>query len=147
MKKIVLVLIISLIVSSCGGDKKERISAGVSAPFDLGSVMDQVHFAFRSDGDLFVGGDINYSVKVAKNGSFYVTPAYYLEGIKREVTLGPSAEFKTVSISGNKITNQNVSINEKSNIEINSGDFVEILKNSYAGVEQSWKFSKKPILM
>src|SRR6185437_5062581 len=36
--------------------------AGPAAPFDLGRVIRQVHFAFRPDGERFAGGHATYTV-------------------------------------------------------------------------------------
>src|SRR5206468_2962909 len=49
-------------------------AANVSAPFDLGGVMKQVHFAYRPEGSGFVGGHRSYEVR-ASAGGFEVTPA------------------------------------------------------------------------
>gem|GEM_PF-5280584 len=144
----------------------QPVSENISAPFDIGSVMKQVHFAFRPEGSFFTGGDTNYVVKVAKNGSFSVTPFHYPDGEKplaheeqldpreeierkeqqaREKPIeGTPATFKTASVSGINSVAQSLSTNDKANLEIHHGEVIEELKNTENGVEQSWRFAKKP---
>jgi len=141
----------------------KTVSGNVSAPFNIGSVMKQVHFAFREKDDFFEGGDSTYSVKVNKNGAFSVKPFHYPAGKKdlnrfeklnprerrdaernylkklENVVEGKAALFKTVGFS-----NPRVSTNDKGELEIAYYEAVETLKNSENGVEQSWKFAKKP---
>ncbi|RLB54232.1 MAG: hypothetical protein DRJ42_09785, partial [Deltaproteobacteria bacterium] len=52
----------------------------VGAPFDLGAVMRQVHFAYRPDGDAHTGGDSTYGVRV-EGGAVQLTPYHHPGGV------------------------------------------------------------------
>lgn len=43
-------------------------STAVSAPFDVASVMRQVHFAYRPEGEQWSGGHSTYEVRASTNG-------------------------------------------------------------------------------
>ncbi|OJH38082.1 hypothetical protein BON30_23240 [Cystobacter ferrugineus] len=43
-------------------------SAAVSAPFDVGAVMRQVHFAYRPEGQGWSGGHSTYEVRASAEG-------------------------------------------------------------------------------
>lgn len=142
-------------------ESTQPVSGNVSAPFDIGGVMRQVHFAFREKDGLFEGGDTNYAVKVAQDGSFSVTPFHYPKG-KRDTAraerhdhredmdqtehrerekpiTGKAASFKTLGFPVSRMRT-----NDKAHLEMVRGVIIEELKNTENGVEQSWRFAKRP---
>src|SRR5262245_29425933 len=70
--------------------------AVAQAPFDLGGVIRQVHFAFRPDGDGFRGGHATYGVATTPRGVLRVTP----QGTGPDVpaAAGAALELETVLV-------------------------------------------------
>lgn len=67
---------------ACSSQKKQEPAApapprsppSVSAPFDLGAVIQQVHFAFREEGGEFRAGHRTHTLSAGRDGRVTVTP-------------------------------------------------------------------------
>lgn len=126
-----------LVEASHGIDGKPAAGAQVVAPFDLGTVIRQVKYAFREEGDTFTGGDLGYAVTALKKGAFTVTPRH--EPMGELAVTGAPVRFETVSLGDGIGTTA-----QDGHLTIARGAVVEHLRNSEEGVEQSWSFAQRP---
>ncbi|HNT27906.1 MAG TPA: hypothetical protein PKH10_06990, partial [bacterium] len=126
-----------LVEVSPGIDGKPTADAKVVAPFDLGTVIRQVKYAFRAEGDTFTGGDLGYAVAAQKGGAFTVTPRH--EPMGELAVTGAPVRFETVSLSDGAVTTA-----QDGHLTIARGAVTEHLRNSEDGVEQSWAFAARP---
>ena len=112
--------------------------ASVSAPFDLASIVRQVHFAFRPLGSGWVGGHQSYAVEASQSG-FSVAPS--------DGRAGAPARFETTAIGrGRRITAPPGigRVAQDGHLTLSRGDVTEHLRNGEDGVEQSFAFGKAP---
>jgi MYXO-CTERM domain-containing protein len=115
-------------------------AASVSAPFDLGGVMKQVHFAYRPEGPGFIGGHRTYEVRASAEG-FGVTPVS-LDGAQ-----AAPARFVTTSIGRDapEAPAAGVARVEKDgHLAVARGPVTEHLRNDEDGVEHSLAFADRP---
>jgi uncharacterized protein (TIGR03382 family) len=114
--------------------------AAVSAPFDLGGVIKQVHFAYRPEGAGFSGGHRTYAVAVSGQGLAF-TPAA-AEGS------GAAARFVTTSIGRGDDVHAPAPfaarVRQDGHLAIARGEATEHLRNDEDGVEQSFTFAERP---
>ena len=137
----------------------------VSAPFDVGAVMRQVHFAFRAaKSGGFSGGHDTYGVSVSLAGEVTVTPAHF-PGVKQAPDMddhlrpwkrltrpvprtGTPATFSTVRIMRQhnliRAAEVRASLAHDGSLELDRGAAVELLRNGEQGVEQSWRLARAP---
>lgn len=115
--------------------------ATVSAPFDLGGLMRQVHFAYRPAADGWSGGHGSYEVLASARG-FAVRPA------APWIEQAAPARFETVSIGrGERVTAAPPAVGRvehDGHLALMRGAIVEHLRNGEEGVEQSFSFADKP---
>ena len=143
----------------------------VSAPFDVGRVMRQVHYAFRpckGGGCAFEAGHTTHGVQVDQNLRVKVTPAHHDAAAMARVAdpqvgprqpnphdrpaappvrVGQAATFETVAI----LRGQHVlggrgetRVADDGALVMTRGTLQERLVNSGQGVEQSWAMASRP---
>jgi MYXO-CTERM domain-containing protein len=116
-------------------------AAGTPAPFDVGKVMRQVHFAYRPEGSGFGGGHRTYAVHASAEGVAF-TPA------SAEVGLGEPVRFETTAIGRGPTLRAPAPfaarVVEDGHLAIARGEAVEHLRNDEDGVEQSFAFAARP---
>lgn len=138
-------------------------SGAVKAPFDVDAVIRQVHFAYRPEQDGWRGGHSTYEVKATSQG-ITLTPLFAtgLEQEDRERPEDPSkwSESPTEVSQGAPLMLGTVrvargdtalSVDEPrgevvsdGHLTFHHGAFIEHLRNSEQGVEQSWSFDAPP---
>ncbi|APR87183.1 Flagellar hook-length control protein FliK [Minicystis rosea] len=116
-------------------------STSVSAPFDLGGIMKQVHFAYRAEGDGFAGGHRTYEVRASASG-FAFTPA--ADGASASVP----ARFVTTSIARGQGQPAPAAgeprVAPDGHLAVARGAMTEHLRNDRDGVEQSFEIPTRP---
>jgi hypothetical protein len=134
-------------------------------PFDVGKVMDQVHFAFREEGGAWTGGDATYAVKL-EGGTLEVTPFHHGAVGPEEASSDPrtsrnprarraarivegsAIHFAAAEISRGGVPVASgpgdVSRDPEGGLLARKGAVLERLANGPDGVEQSWKFAAPP---
>ena len=119
----------------------------ISAPFDLGKIIKDVHFAFRADGSAFSGGDDAYTVKVAPTGAFSFKPNQLTPARKN----APPVHAATLATQSMKVGERRLALAEtrsrltdKGYVLLDRGFMQEELTNGKEGLEQSWIFAKRP---
>jgi hypothetical protein len=133
-------------------------SGPVNAPFDVQKVMDQVHFAFRPQGQGWEGGHSTYAVRVEADG-FSVTPAHYPRSTEEQRSQRPEApthapvkgapvRFGTAQVSRGGVPLASPAakgrVKDSGGLTFARGEVAEHLQNARDGVEQSWSFERKP---
>jgi hypothetical protein len=135
---------------SSGGEPSERAPAAprapaaqaqVSAPFDLGGVMKQVHFAYRPEGAGWIGGHQTYEVRASAAG-FGFTP------VAAATIMQAPAAFETTSFTRGderRAASQGVGrVEPDGHLAIQRGEVIEHLRNDEDGVEQSFELAQRP---
>ena len=112
--------------------------AKVSPSFDMGAVVDRVHFAFRpaEHGAGFEGGHNTYGVRVATDGGARLEAVRW-DGRERAMKSAPLV----LSTIGNV---RSVAVDEDGGIAIDRGWATETLRNTRDGLMQSWAFAARP---
>jgi hypothetical protein len=137
----------------------EPLQAGAveaaSAPFDVGAIIDQVHFAYRP-GDApgrFEGGHSTYEVKADAKGATlraYHAPrasksrdaaANLMESATLRIQLASIERGNAALVDGGAGT---PSVQQDGHLAVDRGVLVEHFRNGEGGVEQSWSFTRKP---
>ncbi|WNG47595.1 hypothetical protein F0U60_28325 [Archangium minus] len=138
------------------------------APFDVQKVMEQVHFAFRPQGEAWEGGHSTYAVQVAANG-FSMTP-YHHPRVQSEGAEAPRrspeqrgqgvasasreyVEGEPVRIGAARVSRGDLllpsrrargQVKDTGGLTLDRGEVAEHFRNSEDGVEQSWSFEQRP---
>ncbi|NTX07358.1 tandem-95 repeat protein [Myxococcus sp. CA040A] len=118
-------------------------STAVSAPFDVASVMRQVHFAYRPEGEQWSGGHSTYEVRASTNG-MSLTPFSPRDGRVKgaPLHLGPArlqrgdALLKQGEATG--------SVEAKGRLRLERAELTEHLANEEEGITQSWHLPGAP---
>ena len=155
---------VSLVAGCTGSPRKEARPARVvqrnanaaptavqpntSAPFDVGRVMRQVHFAFRpAAGGRFEGGHATHTLAVDRAGALYMTPVHHRRA-HPPLAARRACRLVTTSVKRGESdlagSDAQISIDSSGALGVQRGDVVERLRNSAAGVEQSWSFARRP---
>ncbi|MFP2924988.1 Ig-like domain-containing protein [Pyxidicoccus sp. 3LG] len=132
-----------------------------SAPFDVGAVIRQVHFAFRPDKEAWSGGHSTYMVRSGAEG-LTLTPYHHLRDSKSEPRPGvahkASAPASTLEgaplmlgtprlMRGERRLGTDPAkgqLEQDGHLALARGDVTEHLRNDEDGVEQSWAFERAP---
>src|SRR6185437_3684383 len=119
--------------------------AGAAAPFDLGRVIRQVHFAFRPEGERFTGGHDTYAVSAGTDDLRFVparpkAPAGALEAAPLVVSVS-ALERGGARLAGAAPLAR---VGKDATLSIDRGAAVEHLENTDDGVEQSFHFAERP---
>ncbi len=145
-----------------------KASPAVTAPFDVGAVIRQVHFAFRpGEAGGFEGGHSTYGV-IERGGQVTVTPVHHPTGGLPAAGPGPhlpgrapsphldqpapirggSVTFATERIHRGGLTLDAAeamsSVDSRGRLTIQRHHVTERWQNSDQGVEQSWRFAGEP---
>jgi hypothetical protein len=119
-----------------------------SAPFDVGRVMRQVHFAFRpAEAGRFEGGHATHTLSVDRDGALSMTPVHHRRALP-PLAARKACRLVTTSVKrgDSELARKKAQISVESSgaLGVRRGDVLERLRNSAAGVEQSWSFSRRP---
>ncbi|MHB8874871.1 MAG: hypothetical protein ACYC8T_14375, partial [Myxococcaceae bacterium] len=112
-------------------------SSNVTAPFDIGRVIDQVHFAYRKEGEAWTAGHSTYGVRV-EGGALEFKPG----AAGAPVRFGASVVRRGERLVGDR--RGAARTGAQGQLLLERGEVVEALKNSIHGVEQSWHFENRP---
>ncbi len=141
----------------------------VSTPFDVGAVIRQVHFAYRpAEVGGFEGGHATYGVTV-RGGAVSVTPVHHppagqVDAVdisshephtdpnshvnRPEPVTGAPATFTTTAMARGGVQVMDglasASVDKDGSLAMSRGAVTEQLRNSDEGVEQSWRFPRRP---
>jgi len=117
----------------------------LSPSVDLQAVVERIHFAFRPDTDgAHSGGHATYTSRVDKSGALTVRP--YRRTHKEEIA-GAALRLETRSIKRGAVeltTRQPRISAAEGGLILDRGGAVEHLRNTAAGVQQSWRFAAPP---
>ena len=154
--------------STTRAQKKARPATEVHAPFDIGKVMRQVHFAFRPAKGGHEGGHTTHQLQVTSGLRLSFTPLHTpaSKALDPAAVLPPdrgerpTPRFTTPPVPGTPVSFQTVEVlrgarrlmadgkasrvEDDGGLALDRGGLVERLQNSAAGVEQSWAFASKP---
>lgn len=132
-------------------------AARVSPPFDIGAVMQQVHFAFRPMPGGWGGGHRTYSV-TATVDALSVIPYHQVQGQDDPTVAGPlvAGTVTTFTLFSIERDGVNVSagdrwgrIESNGHLVISYGtvqqSLTEHLRNTEHGIEQSYRFQRFPV--
>ncbi|MCP3145060.1 Ig-like domain-containing protein [Pyxidicoccus xibeiensis] len=132
-----------------------------SAPFDVGAVIRQVHFAFRPDKEAWSGGHATYTVRSGAQG-LTLTPYHHLRDAKAAPRPGVSGkagapastlEGAPLTLGTPRLTRgarrlgadaAKGQVEQDGHLTLARGDVTEHLRNGDDGVEQSWAFERAP---
>lgn len=140
-----------------------------SVPFDLGRVVEQVHFAYRQEGRSWTSGHWTYGVRV-DNESLAFKPYHYPQGAPGDEGQGtpsePAMGIQAVALApteareGEPVRFGAAAVQRggrtagaaagklrqgaRGELLRGHGDVVETLSNSGQGVEQAWRFETLP---
>jgi hypothetical protein len=118
-----------------------------SAPFDLGAVIRQVHFAFRWEDHTYAGGHTTYGVWVDTEGRITMIPGLASPD-DGEDYLGLPLNLQTTAIRRGGFTAMSptplVELTERHSLRVDRGASVEWLENTEEGLSQSWSFDAEP---
>ncbi|WNG53648.1 hypothetical protein F0U59_01685 [Archangium gephyra] len=133
--------------------------ASAQAPFDVQKVMEQVHFAFRPEGKSWRGGHGTYEVR-AEAGGLSITPYHYPRSSseerlerRREGLAAAHVEGAPVRLGAARVSRGDVVLSGPEGVgrveatgalSLVRGEVVELLRNGADGVEQSWRFERRP---
>ncbi|HSM93065.1 MAG TPA: hypothetical protein VLT47_09260, partial [Anaeromyxobacteraceae bacterium] len=154
--------------SAAGGAQGAR-EPGAGIPIDVGAVIEQVHFAFRPHDGAWRGGHTTYEAAVHEDGSLEVVPFHHPNAraagaeasppardgavpapARRdpgEVVRGDGVRFGPSSVTRGAALGEGggvASRNGAGQLEVPRGPAVERLQNGAEGVEQSWRFARRP---
>ena len=141
----------------------------VSTPFDVGSVIRQVHFAFRpADGGGFEGGHATHGV-IVRGGGVTFTAVHHPPTSQEATAPGKSLEphsdpssllYRPEPVRGAPVTftatavtrdsariddgEASATVAQDGSLTLARGPVSELLRNSDRGVEQSWRFTRRP---
>jgi len=139
-------------------------SKATQAPFDVDAIIRQVHFSYRPEQDGWRGGHSTYEVKATSQG-LTLTPlsASSLEQEDREQPEDPSQSSLPSPVEveqgaplvlgtarvvhGDTLLSVEEPLGQveaDGHLTFSHGEFVEHLRNSEQGVEQSWSFEALP---
>ncbi|MCY1075747.1 hypothetical protein [Archangium lansingense] len=125
-------------------------SGAVSAPFDVGAVMRQVHFAYTPESQGWRGGHSTYAVRASAEGLTLTTakPAGSARAhapAREEATLelGRALLMRGERALGGPTSEGRVEKDGHLALAREDG-IVEHLRNAEEGVEQSWTFQRAP---
>ena len=115
--------------------------ANTAVPFDLGRVLQQVHFAFRADGHGWSGGHASYGVRATLQG-ITVTP----QRGGTDVGLPVTFQLASIARAGAPIpvSVTTAGIDEAGQLVLRRGAVNERIQNTPDGVEQSWALGEMP---
>ena len=145
-------------------------ATAVSTPFDVSAVMRQVHLAFRPRGAGFDGGHTTHGLQVDADLRVRFTPVHHQgapaqpgataplqlpdpSGHPRQIRAteprtGAPATFHTVELRrGDRVLAHNgaqVRVQQDGSLALDRGEVTERLRNTEAGVEQSWSLPRRP---
>jgi len=126
------------------GGELTRLAASTdpgATNLDLGKVMRQVHFAYRSDAGDFAGGHSSYSVRVDGTGAWSFQPLHRPE---KPAPLRIAAASIDIGEASAVVTAPKLSVAADGSLRIMHELAVESLRNTTEGVEQSWTFEHRP---
>ena len=147
--------------------KKASPASKISTPFDIGAVMRQVHFAFRPVKGAHEGSHTTHRLKVSSGMELSFTPLHTARSAEPDpaAVLPPDRGERplpryTAPVAGQAVSFRTVDarrgarrllrdakpsrVEDQGGLAQDRGALVERLKNSAAGVEQSWAFAAKP---
>jgi len=162
-----------------GGVSRSAVGGAVAgekpaaAPsFDLGAVMEQVHFAWRPQVGGWSGGHTTYAVALGPDGALEVVPYHHPDGrpsgtepparrarVREErAARAPATAEAAVEGDGVRLAPSSAArggeviasgagearTGAKGQLEIAKGALTEQLRNGPEGVEQSWRFAAPP---
>jgi hypothetical protein len=118
---------------------------GLSAPFDVGAVIRQVHFAWRPDEGGFSAGHSTHAVRASAQGGWSVTPFH--QPVDEAMLRGTPLHLQTASLSrgGRALAvPARATAGSDGSLTFSAGAVVERLRNTEDGVEQRWTFARRP---
>lgn len=120
------------------------VTTATSAPFDVGAIVRQVHFAYRKEGEDLVGGHATYATRV-RGSRLTFTPFHHPQG-RKEPLVGAPLQLETLVVSRGVPQQARAvpSVAKDGSLELRRAGVVETLRNGDGGVEQSWTFEKQP---
>ncbi|GEL73251.1 Ig-like domain-containing protein [Myxococcus virescens] len=138
-----------------------RAPQSESAPFDVGAIIRQVHFAWRPENGTWSGGHSTYTVRSGAEG-LTLTPYHHIR--KQDVPPGPgevtNASAPVAPLAGAPLTLGTPGlkrgarplgdapaqgrVEQDGHLVLTRGDVTEHLRNAEDGVEQSWAFEHAP---
>jgi hypothetical protein len=115
-----------------------------AAPFDVGAIVRQVHFAYRKEGRDFAAGHATYATRVSQ-GRLTFTPYHHPQGQKERVVGAPlTVETLAASRGEERLLRAAPSVAKDGSLTFPRTGITESLRNGPGGVEQSWTFDTKP---
>ncbi|WP_224241656.1 Ig-like domain-containing protein [Hyalangium gracile] len=122
-----------------------RVSSDATgAPFDLGSVLHRVHFAYRQEGDTWTAGHSTWSARVTEAGLTF-TPRH---APPTGLLTGAPVTFGAAVLSrggvGLDSTAKGGSVSREGALTLARGAVEEHLQNGEDGIEQRWRFTRQP---
>ncbi|WP_434384329.1 hypothetical protein [Melittangium boletus] len=156
-------MLVACVLSGCGHDTPPPPAAPVEAgapqaPFDVQKIMDRVHFAFRADGTAWRGSHDTYAVRADVLGLSF-TPYHYptssaperaerARNAATEAVEGAPVHLGAARVSrGGEVLSGLAGqglVEDSGALRIARGEVVEHLRNDADGVEQSWRFARRP---
>lgn len=137
-------------------------ATGRPPPFDVGAVIEQVHFAFRPDGAGWRAGHSTWAVRY-EDGALDVQPFHFPGGRPGEASPGATGEGSSarpsvvrgdpVRFGSAEVTRGGLPLaggagavvpTDRGQLDVVTGTVTEQLRNGPKGVEQSWVFAEPP---
>jgi hypothetical protein len=122
------------------------VGAGRATPFDVGTIIDQVHFAFRPENGAYLAGHSTHAIRVEPGGRVIFTPG--ITGVDTDGDwVGPPLIFETISLHrgsanlGGRPSGLEA-LGNAATLHRRAAD--EWWKNTADGVEQGWTFPTRP---
>ncbi|WP_434384328.1 TolB family protein [Melittangium boletus] len=154
-------MLVACVLSGCGHDTPPPPAAPVEAgapqaPFDVQKIMDRVHFTFRADGSAWRASHDTYAVRADALGLSF-TPYHHprtaahaerARGAATEAVEGAPVHLGAARVSrGGEVLSGlagSGQVEDSGGLRIARGEVVEHLRNGADGVEQSWRFARRP---
>lgn len=138
------------ILIGCGGsdvlEDEPRENGPTVSPeaHDLTTVMQRTRLAFATRNGVMLGGTGTYGAKL-EHGELEVTPYDWSTGAE---VGGAGLRLRTLAVSGEdgRLSDRRASVNELGHVEFVGTSATEVIRNTPEGVEQVWRFAKRPML-
>ena len=148
-----------------------RATGVVGMPFDVSAVVRQVHFAYSpAAGGAHRSGHSTYGVKVTRSGRTLITPIHHPLAARGPASGTPASQaaapwngaypppnppasplrgramgLETVDLPGESCAAvRSVEVDRDGSLLLRRGAVLERLRNSERGVQQSWRFARRP---
>jgi hypothetical protein len=151
--------LLALLLGSVACQSEEQsVREPVSAPFDVGAIIRQVHFAFRQEAGAWSGGHSTYAVRASAEG-LTLTPFHHLGAAVEPLRASAPETAKVVKGaplmlgaaqlerggSALERTKALGRVERDGHLALARAEAItEHLRNTEDGVEQSWTFDRAP---